>query len=106
MDFEVLRTASPGFPLLVRGQQDEWSQVEDFRKRMGWVANKLLAENNFVILKIGRGNLRTGPNLNDEVVAEISYGAVMQIEEQQESWVKVINNDGIVGWVQKWTVWP
>jgi len=106
MDYKILRAVAPGYPLVVLEQQDEWSQVEDFRKRQGWVANKLLAENNSVIVKIGRGNLRTGPSLDYAIVARINYGAVLLIEDSTESWLKVINNDGIVGWVHKWSVWP
>jgi SH3-like domain-containing protein len=106
MDYQVLRAVAPGYPLLVLEQQDEWSQVVDFRKRQGWVASKLLSENNSVILKIGRGNLRSGPNLNDEVITQLSYGMVLQIEEAREDWLKVIKSDGIAGWVHKWSVWP
>ena len=106
MEYDILRAVLPGYPLVVLEQQDEWSQVEDFRKRQGWVANKLITENNSVIVKIGRGNLRSGPSLNDEIVAYINYGTVLQIEEAQESWLKVTSNEGISGWIQKWTVWP
>jgi len=106
MQFEVLRVVSTGFPLLILDQQEEWSQVEDFKYRKGWVANKLLAENSSVILKIAKGNLRSGPSLNDSIVKEINNGAIMQIEGEQGSWLKVINMDGITGWVHKWSVWP
>jgi len=106
MDYQVLRAVAKGYPLLVLEQQDEWSQVEDFRKRQGWVANKLLAENNSVIFKIGRGNLRSGPGLNDEIVTQIIYGTVLQIEDAQGDWLKVIKNERIEGWVHKWSVWP
>ena len=106
MQFEVLRVVSTGFPLLILDQQEEWSQVEDFQYRKGWVANKLLAENSSVILKTAKGNLRSGPSLNDSIVKQIDNGAVMQIEGEQGSWLKVINMDGITGWVHKWSVWP
>ena len=106
MQSEVLRVVSTGFPLLILDQQEEWSQVEDFQYRKGWIANKLLAENHSVILKIAKGNLRSGPSLNDSIVKEIDNGAVMQIEGEQGSWLKVINMDGITGWVHKWSVWP
>jgi SH3-like domain-containing protein len=106
MQHEVQRSVSSGFPLLVLDQQEEWSQVKDFAGRKGWVANRLLAENNSVILKIQKGNLRSGPSLNDKIVKEVEYGAVMQIEEVQGSWLKVVNREGIVGWVHKWSVWP
>lgn len=106
MESEILRAVSAGFPLIVLDQQEQWSQVEDFKTRKGWIANKLLTENNSVILKIAKGNLRSGPSLNDSIVAEIDTATVMQIEKAQGSWLKVISMDGIAGWVHKWSVWP
>ena len=106
MEHKILRAVAPGYPLLVLEQQDEWSQVEDFRKRQGWVANKLLAENNSVIVKIGRGNMRSGPSLNDELVTQIIYGTVLHIEDVKGDWLKVVKDEKIVGWVHKWSVWP
>ena len=80
--------------------------VKDFRDRKGWVANRLLAENNTVILKISKGNLRSGPSSAGAIVEEIEYGTILWIEEIQEDWLKIINKDGVEGWLPRLSVWP
>ena len=106
MDYDVLRWVAAGFPLHVLGRHEEWSLVEDFRKRRGWVANWLLAENNSVILKIKKENLYSGADENDTIVTEIEYGTVMQTEEVQGNWLKVVTGEGLEGWLPKESVWP
>jgi SH3-like domain-containing protein len=103
---EVLRAVPTGYPLLVLDQQGDWALVEDFRERKGWVYSKLLTANKTVVIKVGKGNLRSGPSLRDERTAKIDYGTVMQVEDIQESWIKVKGSDGLVGWLHKDVLWP
>jgi SH3-like domain-containing protein len=106
LNSEVLRAVPTGYPLLVIDQQDNWSLVEDFRQRQGWVYTRLLTGNNTVVVKVGKGNLRSGPSLSDEITAKIDYGMVMYIEERLESWIKVKGSNGLVGWLHKEVIWP
>ena len=106
LDGEVLRAVPTGYPLLIIEQRDNWTQVQDFRDRKGWVYSRLLNENNTVVVKVGKGNLRSGPSLRDDIVAKIDYGTVMRVEEMQENWVKVSSQDGLVGWLHKEVIWP
>ena len=39
-----------------------------------------------VVVKIGKGNLRSGPSLRDDIVAKVDYSTVMQVEEGQPGW--------------------
>ena len=106
LNAEVLRAVPTGYPLLVHDQQGDWALVEDFRARKGWVYTKLLTANNTVVVKVGKGNLRSGPSLRDDITAKIDYGTVMQVEDMQESWIKVKGSDGLAGWLHKEVIWP
>ena len=106
MNFNVLRSVSAGYPLRVIDQQAGWFLVEDFKKRKGWIASSLIVENNTAILMFDKGNLRKGPSYHDDIVANIDYGKVMQVEEKQGRWLKVHKKDGVVGWIHKDMVWP
>ena len=106
MDFAVLRWAIRGLPLLVLERQKEWSMVEDFRNRKGWIANSLLADHKSVILKSNNEKLLQGPNLEDGIVKGLDYGTVMRIETAQGDWLKVVTREGIEGWLRKESVWP
>jgi uncharacterized protein YgiM (DUF1202 family) len=106
MQYDILRAVSSGFPLHILEQQEEWSLVEDVAKRKGWVANKLLIENNSVILKMGKGNLRSGPGYDEGIIREIEYGTVMQLEKTQGDWLKVVDKTGAEGWIHRFYIWP
>jgi SH3-like domain-containing protein len=106
LDAEVLRAVPIGYPLLVIDQSDNWTLVEDFRQRQGWVYNRLLAANTTVVVKVGKGNLRSDPSLRDAIVAKLDYGMVMQVEERQDNWLKVKGGDSIAGWLHKEVIWP
>lgn len=106
MQDKVLRYVSAGFPLMVVDRKDGWSQVEDFSKRKGWVADRLLAENNSVIVKIPKELVRREPNMNALIVQDVEYGITMQVEEMHGSWVKVSDMEGLAGWIPRTSVWP
>jgi SH3-like domain-containing protein len=106
LDAAVLRAVPTGYPLLIIDQQDNWTLVEDFRQRQGWVYTRLLTANTTVIIKVGKGNLRSDPSLRDAISAKLDYGTVMQIENRQDNWIKVKGSDGLVGWLHQEVIWP
>ena len=63
-------------------------------------------ENHTVILLSDDVNLLKGPSHQDEIVAKIYYGTIMQVEKRQDLWVQVKNKDGVIGWIDKDMVWP
>ena len=103
---DVLRSVPPGFPLVVLERQNGWALVEDFRARKGWVYSVLLTERNTLVIKVGKGNLRSGPGLIDEIIAKLDYGVVMFIDDTLGDWVKVSNPEGLSGWLHRDVVWP
>jgi general secretion pathway protein A len=106
MSANVLVAVSPGYPLRVIDHQEDWTMVENFRKKKGWVSNSLIMENYTVILISDDVNLLKGPSHQDEIVAKIDSGTIMHIEKRQGRWVKVKNRDGAIGWINKDMAWP
>jgi SH3-like domain-containing protein len=102
----ILRIVAPGYPFRVIDQQGDWSLVEDFKNRKGWVASNIIIEYNTVILKSDKVNLLSGPGYHNDIVANIDYGTVMQVEKKQDRWLKVYKRDGMVGWIHEDMVWP
>jgi SH3-like domain-containing protein len=103
---EVLRAVPPGFPMTVLERQGDWALVEDFRERRGWVYAALLTDLQTVVIKVGKGNLRSGPSLLDESVAQLDYGVIMFIDESRGDWLKVSNPEGLAGWLHRDIIWP
>jgi len=103
---DVLRAVPPGYPLAVIESQENWILVEDFRARRGWVYASLLTDLQSVVIKVGKGNLRSGPSLIDEIVAQLDYNTVLFVDETRGDWLKVSNPEGLAGWLHHYTVWP
>jgi SH3-like domain-containing protein len=103
---EVLRSIPPGFPLAIVERQGDWVLVEDFRERRGWVYSTLLSDPGSVVIKVGKGNLRSGPGLTNEIIAKLDYGTVMFLDETLGEWVQVSNPEGLVGWLHNEVIWP
>jgi SH3-like domain-containing protein len=103
---EVLRSVPPGYPMVVRERQGDWALVEDFRERKGWVYSTLITDLGTVVIKVGKGNLRSGPGLTEDIVAKLDYSIVMFVDETRGDWIKVSNPEGLEGWLHKDVVWP
>jgi SH3-like domain-containing protein len=92
--------------MVVLERQGDWALVEDFRERQGWVYSTLLTDLGTVVIKVGKGNLRSGPNLTEDIVSKLDYSIVMFVDEKRGDWIKVSNPEGLVGWLHHDVVWP
>jgi len=103
---EVLRTVPSGYPVAVLSKQADWFLVEDFRERKGWVFASLVTEPRTVIIKVFKGNLRSGPSLKDDIIDKLDYGTVMSVLDRKGEWLKVSNSEKLTGWLYREIIWP
>ena len=103
---EILRAVPPGYPLAVLESQGDWALVEDFMEKKGWVYTSLLAEQGTVIIKVWKGNLRTGPGLTEGIIAKLNHGTVLSVVETRGDWLQVNDSTGLSGWLYRDVVWP
>jgi SH3-like domain-containing protein len=103
---EVLRTVPPGYPVVVLSKQVDWFLVEDFRERKGWVSASLITEPRTVIIKVFKGNLRSGPSLKDDIIDQLGHGTVMSVLERSGEWLKVSSSEKLTGWLHRKVIWP
>jgi SH3-like domain-containing protein len=52
-----------------------------------------------VVIKVGKGNLRSGSSTTDEIIAKLDYGTILFLDETRGEWVQVSNPEGLVGWL-------
>ena len=103
---EVLRTVPSGYPVAVLEQQEDWFLVQDFRERKGWVYESLLIEPETVIMKVYKGNLRSGPSLKDDVIVQLDHGTVVSVVETRGDWLRVSDSGNLTGWLHRKVIWP
>jgi general secretion pathway protein A len=106
MEYPVIRAVSPGFPFRVVGRNSEWTLVEDYRARRGWVSNSLITESRSVIL-LTEADLQSGPGYNGTGPGTtIPFGTVLHVLDKQNNWLQVYRPGGPVGWVSTDKTWP
>ena len=103
---EVLLAAPPGYPLAVLELMGNWVLVEDFLQRRGWVFASLLTGHETAIVKVWKGNLRTGPGLTEGVITKLDHGALVSVTGTSGDWLQVSDSDGVSGWLHRDVVWP
>jgi uncharacterized protein YgiM (DUF1202 family) len=103
---DVLRSVPPGYPVAVLERQADWVLVEDFRQRKGWVFAPLLTEPGTVIIKVYKGNLRSGPGLTDDIIVQLDHGTVMSVVETRGDWLMVSDSENVTGWLHRKVIWP
>jgi SH3-like domain-containing protein len=103
---KILRTVSAGFPVIVMEKQDDWFLVKDFRKRKGWVFAPLVAPPGTVIISVFKGNLRSGPGLQNTIIAQLDHGTIMSVLERSGEWLKVTDSEALTGWLHRKVIWP
>ena len=103
---EVLHTVPPGYPVVVLERQADWLLIADYRGRKGWIYASLTTAPRTIIIKVSRGNLRSGPSLKDDIIVQLTHGTVMSVLERRGEWLKVSDSEELIGWLHLQVVWP
>jgi SH3-like domain-containing protein len=106
MTSKVLHTVPPGYPVAVLSRQADWLLVEDYRERKGWVFASLVKEPKTVLIKASKGNLRSGPSLDDGIIVQLDHEKIMPLLERSGEWLKVTDFEGLTGWLHQKDIWP
>ena len=103
---EILLTVPPGYPVAVLEKRADWLLIEDFWGKKGWVYASLVTEPGTVIIKVFKGNLRSSPNLKDNIIVKLDHGTIMSVLEKNGEWLKVSDNEELTGWLHLMVIWP
>lgn len=101
----VLFELPAGYPLEVLERKGDWLQVRDYEKDKGWIYASLTSNTPYVIVKVNKGNIRSGPGTNYEQVGKVVRDVILQKIEQKGDWLQV-RHPQLTGWIHKNLVWP
>jgi len=106
-EFPVAMELFEGYPLKVLKKQGEWYQVIDYENDTGWVHDSIVKKADTVIVTSNSSvNMRSGPNTQNAVVADVERGVVMTKLSQKGKWVEVRHASGTTGWIYAPLLWP
>jgi SH3-like domain-containing protein len=105
MNYTVQWKLGQGFPLQLLKHSGKWLNVRDFEGASGWVPKVAVnSEGHMVVKTRKKVSLRSGPSLNNGIVAKAGYGVVFNTVEKKKGWVKV-SQGGVTGWVREDLLW-
>lgn len=110
LNHNVVWKLDNGFPLEIINRQGEWFNVRDFEGSTGWVSSRVTSNVPHMIVKTNKNsnqpiNIRSGPGLENRIVAKAYHGVVFKTLEKRNDWVKVEHSQGVVGWVASRLLW-
>jgi SH3-like domain-containing protein len=103
--YEVLFQLPKGYPLQVLARKGKWIKVSDYEKDKGWIYAGLVSKTRYVIVKVNKGNVRSGPGTKYNKVGEVVREVILKSVERKGDWIKV-SHPQLTGWVHKQLVWP
>jgi len=102
---KILAVVTSGQQLEIQEKGEKWSKVSAPSGKQGWVLTRYLlydpndrnSDNAYVTNRL-KITLRTGPSINDKIIAVLESGVEVNLIEQGKEWTKVRTNNGLVGW--------
>jgi len=101
-----------GLPVEIVAEFEHWRRVRDSDGQEGWIYHTLLAGKRTITVAPWRKgvavNLLESPVISSGIIANVSAGAIGQIEKCTGNWCQV-NLSGYQGWINQsmlWGVYP
>ncbi|MEM6604089.1 MAG: SH3 domain-containing protein, partial [Pseudomonadota bacterium] len=89
-----------GLPVEVIDEFDHWRKVRDMDGSEGWIHQMVLSGRRTVVTLEGDHFVRSGPNYDYDIVAQISGGVILTPDDCSESWC-LLEHDTFEGWLPK-----
>jgi len=102
---QVVLVVPRNYPLVILEATNEYYQVRDFLGREGWVGKNAVGSDRAVVVKVGIGNVRSGPGAGYDIQMRAKQGVAFQVMEENDDWLHVKHESGRQGWVHKTITW-
>lgn len=101
-----LFVASPGYPVEVIVDTQNWLKVRDIAGDLAWIEKRALGERATVLVSQPLAQVREAPRADARVVFEAQQGVVLErLESTVPGWLRVRHRDGVEGFVAVSQVW-
>lgn len=104
-DDKVVYLALRYYPVKVLKRKDRWLYVRDFQGEKAWVAGWLLSDQEAVIVKTRRANIRKESTSRSDKVCRAKRGWAYRVLARKGKWARVADEHGAVGWIHSKLLW-
>jgi SH3-like domain-containing protein len=102
---QVILVVPRHYPLKVVQEDGKYYKVSDYIGREGWVDKTAIGAGRTVVVKVGRGNIRTGPGTEHDLLFKANRGVAFKVLERKDEWLKIEHESKRVGWISRSLVW-
>lgn len=92
-------------PFEILSWSGEWAEVVDYEEDRGWVHRSVLSDDDCVIVKGKRANVRSGAGLEHEATWELQRGYPLKALRRRGDWLHVTDDADVDGWIFVRLVW-
>lgn len=103
--YSILYELPEHYPLKVVSRKGEWLKVSDFENDQGWIYAPLVSKDQYVIVTVGEGNIRSGPGINYSKVGSVVREVLLKQIARDGDWIK-FEHPQLKGWIHRKLVWP
>ncbi|MFZ5555188.1 MAG: SH3 domain-containing protein [Pseudomonadota bacterium] len=101
-----LFVASPGYPVEIIVNLENWSKVRDVAGDLAWIEKSAFGERRTVLVSAPLAQMREAPKADARIVFEAQQGVVLErLESTVPGWIRVRHRDGGEGFVAVAQVW-
>jgi SH3-like domain-containing protein len=104
-NFQALWRMEKYTPIKVVSRQGKWIFFEDFEGTQGWMRDDLVDNTPTVITIRGKGNIRSSPGTNHEIIFQAESGVPFKVIQRRGEWLNIKHADGDTGWIHSSLVW-
>ncbi|NRB02002.1 MAG: aspartyl-trna synthetase [Rhodobacteraceae bacterium] len=91
-------------PLRITAEHGHWRRVEDLDGMGGWIHYSLLSGSRYVVVQQDHLQIRTRPETQAQVTAELKSGVIARLGQCNDEWCR-LNAGGYKGWAPKSRMW-
>lgn len=103
--YSIVYELPEGYPLKVEETKGEWLKVSDFENDQGWIYGPLVSKEQYVIVTVKEGNVRSGPGVNYGKVGSVVREVVLKQVGREGDWIK-FEHPQLKGWIHRKLIWP
>lgn len=97
--YEILMTFNKGYPVKVLDHGNGWLKISDVDGDRGWITQKLVSFDPYVITKLDTCNVREGIGTDKPIVFTAEKNVLLKVLAEKEGWLHVKHQDGDEGWM-------
>lgn len=97
---------SPGTPVEVVVELDQWVKVRDPSGSINWIQRSALRKERTVMVTTEKVSARTSPDTGSGISFEATHSVVLDlVGEPSNGWIQVRHQNGTVGYLRVTEVW-